>query len=458
MHLRGRHLENGGRKTDKTLVDQIERVVSSFDHRQKKAVKGILDDSIAEDGFVFPIIDGPPGTGKTTVGTAAAAEYLRENPTGHVLYTCYTHFAAEQAKRILEEKFHFPPQNAIRLTPGSRKYWDKGVIGCRADLSDLSRNELSMLRECPILLCTLYGSNRAKAARRARCKMIVDEFSQIDPAIFFMTMNRVKSINPSGFALLGDPLQLPVVTTQSILRPNIGQFIRARKPHSPHQLILQHRMHPNICAAINAMRREAFFTHEVQTSKEVMHQDMELLGYKWRKNEVDSKYRNILDPANPLVIVNTDTLDGVDEQSEGGSWKYVAEAKLAADLVKNAHRSYIKDNGENLMPVVLSPYNAQIYEISTLLGNRFKECCNTIYKSQGREFPLVIVSFVRKNPRGFIGFLADTKLRAQGYVACSRAQAKLIVLLSRETFIGKGHLIFEALCNTKEAYKEDAPK
>ena len=443
---------------DKALADEIELVVSSFDHRQKKAIKAILDDSIAEDGFVFPIVDGPPGTGKTTVGVAAAAEYLKENPKGHVLYTCYTHFAAEQAKKMFEEKFHFPSQNVIRLTPGSRKDWDKGVIGCRADLSDLSRNQLRMLKECPVLLCTLYGSNRAKETRKAGCRMIVDEFSQIDPAIFFMTMNRIRGINPASFALLGDPLQLPVVTTQSILRPNIGQFIRARKPHTPHQLIVQHRMHPHVCAAINAMRKEAFFTHEMQTGENVRYRDMELLGYKWRKNEVNPKYRTILDPANPLVIVNTDTLDGEEEQIEGGSTKYVEEARLAAELAENAHRSYMKGDGEHLMPVILSPYNAQIYEVSTKLGDRFKECCNTIYRSQGKEFPLVIVSFVRKNPHGFIGFLEDMRLRAQAYVACSRAQGKLIVLLSRKTFVGRGHLIFEALYNTREAYKEDAPK
>jgi DNA polymerase III delta prime subunit len=443
---------------DKVLADRIEAVVGSFDNRQERALNAILDSSLAEDGFVFPIIDGPPGTGKTTVGVAAALEYLKENPRGQVLYTCYTHFAAEQAKRIFEEKFLFPRRNVIKLQPGFYKSWDEGIIGCRSDLSDLSRNELRALKECPILLCTLYGSTRAKEARRAGSKMIVDEFSQIDPAIFFMTLNKIKIINPSSYALLGDPLQLPVVTTQSILRPNIGQYIRARKPHTPHQLILQHRMHSHICAGINAMRREAFFTYEMQTADDIKCRDMETLGYEWRKTEVDPKYRDILDPAYPFVIVNTDTLDGEEEQTESGSTKYTSEAKLAAKLAENAYRSYVKKNGDHLKEaMVLSPYNAQIYEISTLLNDPINDCCNTIYSSQGREFPFVIVSFVRKNPQGFIGFLEDLKLRAQVYVACSRAQAKLIVLLSRKTFIGRGHLIFEALYNTKEAFKEDAP-
>lgn len=445
---------------DKAITDGIDQVVNQFDHRQKNAVKAILDDSITDEGFVFPIVDGPPGTGKTTVGVAAIAEYLKENPTGHVLFTCYTHFAAAQAKKTLEEKFHFPPQNAYRLTPGQEKNWEKGIIGCRWDLSDLSRDGKRSLKECPVLFCTLYGSNRAKEIRKAGCKIIVDEFSQIDPAIFFMTINRVKQINPSGFALLGDPLQLPVVTTQTILRPNIGQFIRARKPHTPHRFIVQHRMHAHICAAINAMRRDAFFTDELESGKEVKNRDMELLGYKWKKRDIDPKYHDILDPANPLVIVNTDSLDGVEERTEGGSTKYVQEAKLAADLAEYAYRSYVSDSGEHLNPILLSPYAAQVDQISNDLKNRLnlKDSCTTIYKSQGQEFPLVIVSFVRKNPSGFIGFLDDIRLRAQAYVACSRAQAKLIILLSRKTFVGRGHPIFETLYNTKEAYEEGAPK
>jgi superfamily I DNA and/or RNA helicase len=440
------------------ISDRIESIVNTFDTRQRRAFEAILDNSVTDDGFVFPIIDGPPGTGKTTVGVAAAVQYLQDNPKGQVFYTCYTHFAAEQAKKTFEQKFLFPKEQVIKLQPSSFRSWERGIIGCKADLSDLSRNEMRTLKDAPVLLCTLYGSTRAKEARRSNCKVIIDEFSQVDPPMFFMTMNRIKTINPSSYAMLGDPLQLPVVTTQSILRPNIGQFIRARKPHTPHQLILQHRMHSHICAGINSMRKKAFFTIEMQTADEVKNRDMEVLGYRWDKSKVNPKYREILDPTHPFVILNTDSLEGDEEQTESGSTKNVGEARLAAELAENANLGYSKENNDTMIQTILSPYTAQVYEISTHLKEELKKCSTTIHRSQGQEFPLVIVSFVRKNPQGFIGFLEDLKLRAQVYVACSRAQAKLIVLLSTRTFIGRGHLIFESLYNTKEAYKEDAPK
>ena len=46
---------------------------------------------------------GPPGTGKTTVGSVAAAKYLLENRRGRIIYMCYTNFAAARAKEKLNE-------------------------------------------------------------------------------------------------------------------------------------------------------------------------------------------------------------------------------------------------------------------------------------------------------------------------------------------------------------------
>jgi hypothetical protein len=53
------------------------------------------------------------------------------------------------------------------------------------------------------------------------------------------------------------------------------------------------------------------------------------------------------------------------------------------------------------------------------------------------------VSFARKNPGRWIGFLGEPQLRAQTYVACSRAMAKLIVLFSFSTF--RGHTDYDYL-------------
>ena len=179
-----------------TVKDKIEKFRATFDNRQNRAVDAILDDCLASDDFVFPIIDGPPGTGKTTVGAVAVAEYLQQmGSETQVLYMCYTHYAATQAKETLEKKLDLPPDKVIKLSHEThRKDWNKGVVGCRSDLSDLSQNEERMLKQCPVLFCTLYGSGRALQARKNKgFRVIIDEFSQVNPTVFFSVLSKLQS-------------------------------------------------------------------------------------------------------------------------------------------------------------------------------------------------------------------------------------------------------------------------
>lgn len=437
------------------VKDRIAGIRSTFDSQQNRAVEAILDHCLSGDDFVFPIVDGPPGTGKTTVGAVAVAEYLQlRGSKAQVLYMCYTHYAASQAKETLE-KLGLAPNKVVKFTHETyKKDWDKGIVGCKWDLSDLSSNEIRGLKECPVLLSTLYGSGRALKARGTKCRVVVDEFSQVDPAMFFSTLNKLRDYNPSGYTLLGDPKQLPVVTTQPLLSSNIKSYLDGRKPTPSHELKVQHRMHEDICAAVNSLRAD-LGAYPIESSKEA--KDRELLGlkYTWDKSVVGSKLREILDPSHPFVIVNTDDLGKYEQHVFRGSIKNVAEAEFAARLSKMFYDSFKKADGEQLRPVILSPYAAQVNEISSKLSPHLQKSCLTVYRAQGREYPCVIVSFVRKNPEKTIGFLDDLILKAQTYVACSRAQGKLVVLLSFDTFLGAGHRAFEYLCQTPKAYVTD---
>lgn len=302
MSVRDEKHEEGETLTGK-VSDKIAEMRSIFDQQQNKSVDAILDDCLAGDDFVFPIVDGPPGTGKTTVGAVAVAEYLEQNPGKQVLYMCYTNFAAAQAKETLERRLGLSPEKAVRLTPDpSKKDWGSGVVGCKSDLTDLSDDEIRKLKQCPVLFCTLYGSARALEARGARCRVVVDEFSQVNPPIFFATVSKLKKFNPSGYSLLGDPKQLPVVTTQPLLSSNIVSYIWGRRPTPTHELKIQHRMHEDICAAVNSLRAD-LGTYPIDSSPDAKKRDLEGLKYKWKRSDVNPKYREILDPGHPFVIV-----------------------------------------------------------------------------------------------------------------------------------------------------------
>jgi len=130
---------------------------------------------------------------------------------------------------------------------------------------------------------------------------------------------------------------------------------------------------------------------------------------------------------------------------------------LAAEISRAVHQAYVSPESGNLRPTILSPYNAQISLVRDLLPPELKDNCMTIYKSQGREYPCVIVSLARKNDTQSIGFLGEPDLRAQAYVACSRAKAKLILLFSFSTF--RGHREYDILLERcKDALIVDAAR
>ena len=417
-----------------------------LNNAQREAVESILQgwDSPAGE-FIFPIVEGPPGTGKTTVGVMASDQYRTEERRPQVAYLSYTHYAGDRALELFID-LGLSPDDVLRVVDRRRRRiyensTDSNYYISYNDPNELSPNQQRRLRSVPILISTLHGSGRVFSIQR-RSLIIIDEFSQVQPPLFFSTLSKARRLNPSGYVLLGDPNQLPVITSQPFLRPNIGIFIESRRNYDPHRLILQYRMHQNICQAVNVLR-EALNAYPLNSHESVQGRTLTALGYRWHESNCPSEFREILSPNNTCVIINTDNLGGNEDVGLGGSKYFIAEARLAANLAVAVNQSY-SQNHEHLMPTILSPYSAQTGMIrSSLPNNLLRERCITIYQAQGREYPCVIVSFARKNPLGWIGFLGDPELRAQTYVACSRAMAKLIILFSFNTF--RGHRDYDFL-------------
>ena len=435
-------------------MNGMDKLLESLNREQGNAVDSILERWDGRGGdFILPIVDGPPGTGKTTVGVLAAARYVLENSRAQIAYLCYTNYAAEKAREDFFD-LGFNSRQVVRLSSKPReKDRDNGIVGCDSYLNILTEDEKRRLRTTPILISTLHGSGRIFRLHM-RPKIIVDEFSQVSPALYFSTLSKVRQTtqyNPSGYVLLGDPNQLPVITSQPLLRPNIGVFVFARKSYQPHELTVQYRMHQDICEAVNALRA-ALNTYPLRTHASVKHRTLTDLGYDWRGSSCPSDFQEILSPKHPYVIINTDKLPGEEDMGFGNSTYYADEAKLAARLANILSQSYASKDSGRLSPTVLSPYAAQIGTIQSFIDDpQLQNQCMTVYKAQGREYPCVIVSFTRKNPLGRIGFLKEAELRAQTYVACSRAKAKLIILLSFATFLGHGHRDFEFLTDRGSA-------
>jgi hypothetical protein len=422
------------------MSDPLMKKRSSLNKQQDDAVVSMIEGWNSANGeFILPVVEGPPGTGKTTVGVIAALTYCRENKKNQVCYLCYTHQSADGVLKDLRE-YGATPDEVVRVVDVGKGF--KYSSGSSSDFyiafdndDDLSPNDKRLLKNKPIIISTLHGSGKS-FKYRSKPLIIVDEFSQVPPTMFFSTVHQAKKNgNPEGYVLLGDSNQLPVITSQSLLRPNIGNFITTKKDYEPHELCVQFRMHSNICDAVNALRI-ALKSYELKTAEVVGGRDLTALGYRWNPELCSPELHQVLDPRNPTVIINTDFLPGFEEVGLEGSKFYPSEAQLAANIAQNAKSSFINSDGNPLFPTLLSPYTGQVGTIRSMVEDSLQKHCITIYSSQGREYPMVIVSFARKNPSNQIGFLGEPQLRAQSYVACSRAMGKLIVMFSFSTFRG----------------------
>ena len=149
----------------------------------------------------------------------------------------------------------------------------------------------------------------------------------------------------------------------------------------------------------------------------------------------DVRYRSILDFDTPIEWVNTEGMD-CNEEFVGESYGRInkAEAELSVAQLKG----YISKIGrgrfleERIDVGLISPYKAQVQYLRQLLkkGSFFKPyrpliTVNTVDGFQGQERDVIIISLVRANEEGQIGFLND--LRRMN-VAITRARMKLIIL------------------------------
>ncbi|MFB0520022.1 MAG: AAA family ATPase, partial [Desulfatiglandales bacterium] len=312
------------------ILRNIEQKLNTLNEAQQNAVGAILQGWRGRTGeFILPIVEGPPGTGKTTVAVLAGSRYVwepRRRP--QIAYLTYTHFAADRALEAFIE-LGFGPDQVLRVIHRGRRQQSQYYVAFN-ELSDLTPDQQRRLRNTPILISTLQGSGNIFKIQ-TQSLIIIDEFSQVSPPLYFSTISKVRRSerNPSGYILVGDPNQLPVITSQPLMRPNIGIFIFSRRNYQPHQLNIQYRMHERICRVVNALR-EALNSYPLETHDSIRQRTLDVLGYRWDHIRCPSEFREILRPDNPCVIINTDNLPGQEEVGFEGSKYYPEEAFLVA--------------------------------------------------------------------------------------------------------------------------------
>ena len=441
---------------------------------QEEAVNKVLR---AKD---VAIVHGPPGTGKTTTLVEAIRETLmREN---QVLVCAQSNMAVDWISEKLvdrginvlrlgnptrvndkmlsftyERRFEahpdYPQLWAIRKAlrdlrahrkRGDEKYHQK-LESLRSRATELEiRINSDLFGEARVIASTLVGSANRLLDGQKFGTLFIDEAAQALEASCWIPMRRVSRV-----ILAGDHCQLPpTVKSIAALKAGLGKTLMERivemHPEAVTLLKIQYRMNDDIMR----FSSNYFYGGQVESAPEV-------------------KYRSILDLDIPIEWVNTgdsgntgnlgntgitgnlgntgnteDTeITDFHEQFVGESFGRInkAEAELTLDTVQHYFERIGKQRllDERIDVGIISPYRAQVQYLRRLLMKReyFKPfrrliSINTVDGFQGQERDVIIISMVRSNDEGQIGFLRD--LRRMN-VAITRARMKLIIIGNQKT-------------------------
>ena len=326
---------------------------------------------------------------------------------------------------------------------GSESYHQKmDRLKSRATELEIRINA-ELFGEARVVASTLVGANSRIMEGQKFTTLFIDEAAQALEAACWIAIRRASRV-----IFAGDHCQLPpTVKSIAALRGGLGKTLMERivenKPEVVTLLKVQYRMNEEIMR----FSSDWFYGGQVETAPQI-------------------KYRGILDYDNPMVWIDTsdeavvasydlseseansspsqlnnDKENAFHEQFVGSSFGRInkGEAELTlktlADYFTKIGKQRVLD--ERIDVGVISPYRAQVQYLRSLIKKRafFKPyrnliSVNTVDGFQGQERDVILISLVRSNDDGQIGFLRD--LRRMN-VAITRARMKLIILGNVQT-------------------------
>lgn len=445
---------------------------------QERAVNEVL---WAKD---VAIVHGPPGTGKTTTLVEAINETLMRE--SQVLVCAQSNMAVDWIseklvdrginvlrignptrvndkmlgftyERRFESHADYPQLWAIRKAirelrknrkKGSENYHQKmDRLKSRAAEIELRINA-ELFGEARVIACTLVGSAHHLLEGMKFGTLFIDEAAQALEAACWIPMKRASRV-----ILAGDHCQLPpTVKSIAALRAGLGKTLMERiaenKPEVVTLLKIQYRMNDEIMR----FSSDWFYGGKVESAPQI-------------------KYRSVLDYDHPITWIDTSneenqiTIEGEDAPEDSASASSAASAanqnsdlnfkeqfvgesfgrinKAEAELTLLTLAEYFTKIGkqrvlsESIDVGIISPYRAQVQYLKKLIKKYefFKPyrrliSVNTVDGFQGQERDVILISLVRSNDEGQIGFLKD--LRRMN-VAMTRARMKLIILGNKDT-------------------------
>ena len=434
------------------------------------------------------VVHGPPGTGKTTTLVEAIYETLHRET--QVLVCAQSNMAVDWISEKLvdhgvpvlrignpsrvndkmlsftyERKFESHPdypelwsiRKTIRQIKENRKRGDNvhqkiARLRDRATEIEMAINA-QLFDEARVVACTLVGSANKLLVRHKFSTLFIDEAAQaLEPACWIATRRASRVI------LAGDHQQLPpTIKCYEAMKQGLGKTLMERivenQPDAVTLLKVQYRMNDSIMK----FSSDWFYHGEVESDGSVKHRSV--LDYEHPIEWIDGN--EMLQQVNQ-ELKEEEKLD-IDfaEQFIGENHGRINKAE--AELVLSTLNNYINKIGlerflaERLDVGIISPYKVQTQYLRQQIRKRaefrpFRQVIsvNTVDGFQGQERDIIMISLVRSNDNGQIGFLSD--LRRMN-VAMTRARMKLIIFGDKSTL--QHHAFYRKLIQYVEKVTEE---
>jgi superfamily I DNA and/or RNA helicase len=386
------------------------------------------------------LIHGPPGTGKTKTVVEVVRQALRRGervlacaPSNHAVDNLVERLVAAKEPvvrvghpaRVSEGLREHTLEALVEKTPSrevARRLWreafalrtkldrrrERGKETDREERQEMGRlfhdarkqDEVALdhvLGGSAVICATAAGAGGDHLRHRPFDLVVLDEASQATLPLALVALARGKRV-----VLAGDHKQLPPTVLspeaeRAGLSATLFERLMERFPEAGTLLTLQYRMNERIME---------FPSHELYQGKLVA--------------DASCARRTFADQ-DPLVFWDTSGM-GHEEEIAPGSTS--ARNPGEAGLVAARARALLELGLPAAGLAVIAPYEAQVRLLRDLIPEPAVEV-DTVDGFQGREKEAVLVSLVRSNAEGTVGFLADIR---RMNVALTRARSRLEVV------------------------------
>jgi ATP-dependent RNA/DNA helicase IGHMBP2 len=461
----------GLREPERGRPRPLDPIDPALDPSQREAVAFALE---ARD---VALIHGPPGTGKTTALVEVVRQAVRR---GEKVLACAAsniatdnlveRLAASGARvvrlghpaRLLPTVLEHSLDALVERADGSRIALDArrelereerrlrkardraerrairdGVRRLRAEVRELEERVVrDILDRADVVLATNVGAGDPMLSGLEFDRVAIDEAAQALEASSWIPILLGRMV-----VLAGDHRQLPpTIRSREAEAGGLGVtlFQRLQARHGDaitRMLTIQYRMHERI---MEWPSRELYEGRLEAHASVAAHLLRDLPGVTLSP-ETEA----------PLVFIDTagcDLEEVVD--AEGDSKANDGEADIAVAHVERLLAAGLRPE----QIALITPYNAQVDRLRARLSTAHPLLeIGSVDGFQGREKEAIVISLVRSNPRGEVGFLADDR---RTNVAVTRARRHLAVIgdsatISRHAFLGR----LVAHCEAKGDYR-----